>query len=145
MAQVASKYQIPCCLMHNRNNTDYNSLMDDLIKDLKESINIALNAGVKTSNIIIDPGIGFAKIYEQNLSVMNNLERLSELGYPVLLGTSRKSMVGNALGLPSDQRLEGTLATTVIGIMKGCDFIRVHDILENKRACVMTDAIVRGV
>lgn len=145
MAQVASKYQVPCCLMHNRNNMDYNNLMDDLIKDLEESINIALNAGVKASNIIIDPGIGFAKTYEQNLSVMNSLEKLSELGYPVLLGTSRKSMIGNALGLPSDQRVEGTLATTVIGIMKGCDFIRVHDVLQNKRACVMTDAIVRGV
>lgn len=145
IAEVASRYQVPCCLMHNRDNNDYSDIMNDLLKDLKESISIALDAGVKACNIIVDPGIGFAKTYEQNLYVMNNLERLRDLGYPVLLGTSRKSMIGNALGLPSDQRLEGTLATTVIGIIKGCDFIRIHDVLQNKRACVMTDAIIRGV
>lgn len=143
MAAVAAKYNAACCLMHNRENHDYNNLIEDIIMDLQKSIKLALEAGVKKENIMLDPGIGFAKTYEQNLETMNKLERLTELGYPVLLGTSRKSMIGNALNLPSDERVEGTVATSVIGIMKGCDFIRVHDIKENKRACVMTDAIVK--
>jgi len=143
ISKVAAKYNLPCCLMHNRTNTNYNNFIDDVITDLKESIDIALKAGVKTENIILDPGIGFAKSYEQNLILMNNLEKLKELNYPLLLGTSRKSMIGNALNLPPEERIEGTVATSVIGIMKGCDFVRVHDVLENKRACIMTDAIVR--
>lgn len=144
MAKIAAKYEVPCCLMHNREDKNYNNLIEDIIKDLRESINIALKAGVKKENIMIDPGIGFAKTYEDNLKVMNNLEKLSVLGYPILLGTSRKSMIGNALNLPVNERVEGTVATTVIGIMKGCDFVRVHDIKENKRAAVMADVIVRG-
>lgn len=145
MAKVAAKYNVPCCLMHNRNDNNYNNLMEDILEDLKESIKIARDAGVKDENIILDPGIGFAKTYEQNLEVMNNLEALKELGYPILLGTSRKSMIGLALNLPTEQRVEGTVATTVIGIMKdACDFVRVHDVLENSRAAKMTDAIVRG-
>jgi dihydropteroate synthase len=143
IAKVAAKYGVPCCLMHNRNNTDYSNLMEDILKDIEESIKIALKAGVKKENIILDPGIGFAKTVEQNLIVMNKLEELQKLGYPVLLGTSRKSMIGKTLDLPVNERVEGTLATTVIGIMKGCEFIRVHDIKENKRAALMTDAIVR--
>ncbi|MBL4934823.1 dihydropteroate synthase [Clostridium sp. YIM B02515] len=143
IAEVAAKYNTVNILMHNKDNMDYKSLMDDLLKDLEESINIALSAGVKAENIILDPGIGFAKTYEQNLEVMNKLEYLKKLKLPVLLGTSRKSMIGNALNLPSHDRIEGTLATTVIGIIKGCDFVRVHDVKENKRAAVMTDAIVR--
>ena len=143
IAKVAAKYNVPCCLMHNRDNRKYNNLMVDILEDLEESIKIALKAGVKRENIIVDPGIGFAKSYEDNLRTMNNLEKLNSLGYPVLLGTSRKSMIGVAMDLPVGERLEGTLATTTIGIMKGCEFIRVHDILENKRVCVMTDAICR--
>lgn len=144
IAQVAAKYQVPCCLMHNRNNTDYpNSLMEDILLDIKESIDIAVKAGLNKENIIIDPGIGFGKTYEQNIKTMANLEKLKSLGYPILLGTSRKSMIGNTLNLPVNERLEGTIATTVIGIIKGCDFIRVHDVKENKRACIMTDAIYR--
>lgn len=143
IAMVAAKYNATCCLMHNRGNNDYSDLMPDLINDLQESIDIALKAGVKEDKIIIDPGIGFAKNYEQNLEVMNKLEMLSTLGYPVLLATSKKSMIGNALELPSSERSEGTLATTVIGIMKNCDFVRVHDVKENKRVCMMTDAIIR--
>ncbi|EHI97217.1 dihydropteroate synthase [Clostridium sp. DL-VIII] len=144
IAKVAAKYNVPCCLMHNRENKDYKNLMDDILEDLKESIKIAKDAGVKDENIILDPGIGFAKTYEQNLETMNNLERLKELGYPILLGTSRKSMIGIALDLPVEQRVEGTVATTVIGIMKdACDFVRVHDVLENSRAAKMTDAIIR--
>lgn len=144
IAKVAAKYNIPCCLMHNRDNRKYNNLMEDIIKDLQGSIAIAINAGVKSENIILDPGIGFAKSYEDNLRTMNNLEKLNSLGYPLLLGTSRKSMIGLAMNLPVGERLEGTLATTTIGIMKGCSFIRVHDVLENKKVCVMTDAICRS-
>jgi len=144
IARVAASYNVPCCLMHNRGNRNYNNLIGDILKDLEESITIALNAGVKKENIIIDPGIGFAKTYEDNLKTMNNLEKLNSLGYPVLLGTSRKSMLGFAQGLNTSERLEGTLATTAIGIMKGCEFIRVHDIKENKRVCVLTDAIYRS-
>ncbi|WPC44725.1 dihydropteroate synthase [Clostridium sp. JS66] len=143
IAEVAAKYEVPCCLMHNRENKDYENLMEDVLSDLKQSIDIALEAGVKPEKIILDPGIGFAKTYEQNLIVMNHLEDFRKFGYPLLLGTSRKSMIGNALNLPTEERVEGTVATTVIGIMKGYDFVRVHDIKENKRAGVMTDAIVR--
>ena len=144
IGKVAAKYNVPCCLMHNRENEDYKDLMEDILEDLRESIKIAKDAGVKDENIILDPGIGFAKSYEQNLETMNKLERLKELGYPVLLGTSRKRMIGFTLDLPVEERVEGTVATTVIGIMKNaCDFVRVHDVLENSRAAKMTDVIVR--
>ena len=99
---------------------------------------------MKKENIILDPGRGFAKTYEENLMVMNNLKWIKDMGYPVLLATSRKSMIGLALDLPVDKRLEGTLATTVIGIMAGCEIIRVHDVLENKRVCMMTDTILKA-
>ncbi|WP_024613550.1 dihydropteroate synthase [Clostridium sp. Ade.TY] len=144
MAKVAAKYNVPCILMHNRENMNYKNIMEDMIDDLNESIEIAKNAGVKDEKIILDPGVGFAKTLEDNLIVMNNLEKIKEMGYPVLLATSRKSMIGLTLDLPKDQRVEGTIATTVIGIMKGCEFVRVHDVLENKRACIMTDAIVKA-
>lgn len=144
IAEVAGKYNVPCCLMHNRVNTSYkNDIIVEMKKDLKESVDIALRAGVARENIIIDPGIGFAKNYEENLEVINRLGELKELGYPIMLGVSRKSVIGNTLNLPPSERVEGTLATTVIGIINGCDFIRIHDVLENKRACIMTDVIVR--
>ena len=142
MANVAAKYNVPCVLMHNRENKPYEDLMKDVIFDLAESINIALDVGVKRENIILDPGIGFAKTLEENLIVMNNLEKLKVFELPILLGTSRKSMIGLSLDLPVDQRVEGTVATSVIGAMKGCAFVRVHDVLENKRACKMTDIIL---
>ncbi|MBU3102534.1 dihydropteroate synthase [Clostridium gasigenes] len=144
MACIANKYKVPCILMHNRINKPYKDLMKDVISDLEESIKIALDAGVKRENIMLDPGIGFVKTHEENLIVMNNLETIVKMGYPVLLGTSRKSMIGLALNLPANERVEGTVATTVMGIIKGCDFIRVHDVLENKRACIMTDTILRA-
>ncbi len=144
MAVVAGKYNIPCCIMHNREDEDYK---DDIIRIMKEdlniSIDIALKNGLSKENIILDPGIGFAKTYEDNLEVLNRLEELKDLGYPILLGTSRKSVIGNTLNLSPKERLEGTLATTALGIIKGCDFVRVHDVLENKRVAIMTDAIVR--
>ena len=130
--------------MHNRENKPYENLMQDVKADLQESIDIALSAGVKKENIILDPGIGFAKTYEENLIVMNNCNEIKDMGYTVLLGTSRKSMIGLTLNLPVNERVEGTVATTVIGIMKGMNFIRVHDVLENKRAAVMTDTIIKA-
>ncbi|WMJ80907.1 dihydropteroate synthase [Clostridium sp. MB40-C1] len=145
IAKVAAEYKVACCLMHNREDKNYNNIIEDMLEDLKESIDIALKAGVEKDKIIIDPGIGFAKTYEDNLKVMKNLEKFNVLGYPVLLGTSRKSMIGFALDLPTDERLEGTIATTVIGITKGCDFVRVHDVKENKRASIMTDKIIRSL
>ncbi|MDY6012353.1 dihydropteroate synthase, partial [Clostridium sp.] len=144
MAKVAAKYNVPCILMHNREAKPYNNLEEDFKADLIESVNLALAAGVKQENIILDPGIGFAKTLEQNLIVINNLDVIKSLELPVLLGTSRKSMIGLTLNLPVDERVEGTIATTVLGIVKGCEFIRVHDVLENKRASVMTDAILRA-
>ncbi|MGL5646771.1 MAG: dihydropteroate synthase [Clostridium sp.] len=142
MAKVCAETNTVCVLMHNREDIPYTNLMRDIKEDLIESINLALEAGVKRENIILDPGIGFAKTLEQNLETMNNVDKIKELGFPVLLGTSRKSMIGLTLDLPKDERVEGTLVTTVLGISKGCRFIRVHDIKENKRACIMTDAIL---
>lgn len=144
MAKVAAKYNTPIILMHNRENKPYENLMEDVVRDLQESIDIALKAGVKKENIILDPGIGFAKTYEENLIVMNNCEVIKKLGYPMLLGTSRKSMIGLTLNLPVNERVEGTLATSVIGIIKGFEFIRVHDVLENKRVAIMTDTILKA-
>lgn len=143
MAKVAAKYDVAVCLMHNKEDKNYTDIIEDMKKELMESVNIAKSAGVKDEKIILDPGIGFAKTYEDNLNVMNNLDKFKELGYPVLLGTSRKSMIGLTLNLPVNERVEGTLATTSIGILKGCDFVRIHDVKENKRCALMTDAIVR--
>lgn len=144
LAAVAAEYQVPCVLMHNRNNQNYQNLMTDINSDLQESIDIALKAGVSRDAIILDPGIGFAKDYAQNMETMHHLEALQSLGYPILLGTSRKGFIGLTLDLPVTERVEGTLATTVIGIMKGASIIRVHDVLENKRAAQMAFSILKG-
>lgn len=146
MALVVAKYDIPCCIMHNRDLKErpYDNLMEDILKDLKDSINIGILAGVDKLKLITDPGIGFGKTLDDNLKVMNNLEQLRELGCPVLLGTSRKSMIGLTLDLPVEERLEGTIATTVLGIMKGCSIIRVHDVKENYRAIRMTQAMINS-
>ena len=144
MAEVIAKSGAACCLMHNREKAEYNSFVEDVLDDLRETIAIAKKAGIADDKIILDPGVGFAKSYEQNLIITNNVDRLNELGYPVLLGTSRKSMIGLTLDLPSDQRVEGTVAKSVIGVMIGCRFVRVHDVLENKRAILMTEAIINS-
>ena len=141
IASVAADTGVFCVLMHNRDNTDYNDLIADIKTELKESIDIALSAGVSGRKIIIDPGIGFGKTVEQNLEVMARLSEFQGMGYPLLLGASRKSMIGVSLDLPVDERIEGTIATTVIGINSGCSIIRVHDIKENIRAARMTDII----
>ena len=142
MGKVIAESGLPCCLMHNRTNTNYHSFMQDMAADLSETLYLAEKAGINTNQIILDPGVGFAKSYEQNLQIINNLEQLHVLGCPILLGTSRKSVIGLTLDLPADQRLEGTLATTVIGVMKGCSFVRVHDVKENARVIRMTEAIL---
>lgn len=144
MAGVVAAYEdVPVVMMHNQKGTMYNSLMDDILGFLKESVDIALQAGVRKENIILDPGIGFGKDTDQNLEVMNRLWEFKTLGYPVLLGTSRKSIVGNTLGLPVTERVEGTGATVCYGIAQGVDIVRVHDIKEMTRVVKMTDAMVR--
>lgn len=144
MAETAAALRVPCCVMHNRNleTHPYHNLMEDVLNDLKESIRLGLDAGVRPEHIITDPGIGFGKTLEDNLLVMKHLERLKELGYPILLGTSRKSMIGLTLSLPVEERVEGTVATTVFGVMKGCSFVRVHDVKENYRAMKMTESMI---
>jgi len=145
MAVVIAESGRPCCLMHNRNEAVYNDFMQDVAADLADTIYLAKKAGIAEENMILDPGIGFGKTYEQNLEMINNLESLHIFGLPLLLGTSRKSVIGLTLDLPAEERLEGTLATTVIGVMKGCSFVRVHDIKENVRAIRMTEAILRSI
>lgn len=144
MAELAAEYDVPVCLMHNRDNLDYDDFMEDVKKDLQISLDIAEKYGVKKENIMLDPGVGFGKTYEQNLIVMNHLEEIVDMGYPVLLGTSRKSVIGLTLDLPVDEREEGTLATSVLGAIKGCQFVRVHDVEKNVRALKMTDAILHS-
>lgn len=141
-AEMTAKYQVACCLMHNRNEAVYDDFLEDMVKDMEECVAIARAAGVPDDKIMLDPGVGFGKTYEMNLEAINHVDILHRLGFPILLGTSRKSVIGNTLNLPADQRVEGTLATTVIGVMKGCSFVRVHDVKENKRIIQMTKAIL---
>lgn len=142
MAKVIAESGLPCCLMHNRREAVYADFMQDVAADLAECIQLASKAGIADDKIILDPGVGFGKTYENNLEVIQSLEQLRVLGYPILLGCSRKSVIGLTLDLPSDQREEGTIATTVVGVMKGCAFVRVHDVLKNVRAVRMTEAIM---
>ena len=141
MGAVIAKYDAACCLMHNKSNIEYNNFLIDMLSETQECVNLARKAGIKDEKIILDPGVGFGKTFEMNLETMKHLELFKNLGFPVLLGTSRKSMIGLALDLPVDQRVEGTLATSVIGVMKGCSFVRVHDVKENRRVIQMTEAI----
>lgn len=142
MAKVIADAKLPCCLMHNRQQADYGMFLKEMKEDLKESVRIAKDAGIKKKRIILDPGVGFAKSYEQNLEAIRCLSVLEKMGYPVLLGTSRKSVIGLALDLPCEERVEGTLVTTVFGVMQGAAFVRVHDVLQNKRAITMAEAIL---
>jgi dihydropteroate synthase len=141
-AELVAEYDAAVCLMHNRENTEYSDFLTDVREDLKISLAIAEKYGVKKEKIMLDPGIGFAKTLEQNRMLMNHLEDIVAMGYPVLLGTSRKSMIGLTLDLPVGEREEGTIATSVIGAMKGCEYVRVHDVEKNVRALKMTDAIL---
>ena len=128
--------------MHNRSEPTYQDYLNDVVADLKECVRIAKEAGISDDKIILDPGVGFGKTYQMNLEIINHVDVLHSLGFPILLGTSRKSVIGQTLNLPTDQRVEGTLATTVVGVLKGCAFVRVHDIKENKRVIQMTEAIM---
>lgn len=145
MADVIAGADVSCCLMHNRKEPNYQNFIQDVLADLKESVQLAQKAGIKQDKIITDPGIGFAKSYEQNLLLLQKLEVLKSLGCPVLLGTSRKSVIGLTLDLPAHQRINGTIATTVLGVVKGCSFVRVHDIKENVQAIKMAEAILQAV
>ncbi|MBP1996146.1 dihydropteroate synthase [Paenibacillus eucommiae] len=144
LLQAAVEWDCPLILMHNRLDMQYGSFLEDVIADLQESVTLAIRSGVRQDNIILDPGIGFAKTLEHNVWLMNHLDTLVKLGYPVLLGTSRKSMIQKTLQLPADDVLEGTAATVALGIAQGCDIMRVHDVKAMKRVAVMTDAIVRS-
>jgi dihydropteroate synthase len=141
MAKVAADFQAPIILMHNRENRFYASFVRDVLRDLQESVTLLKEAGGTESQIILDPGIGFAKTYEENLMMMQHLDEIVALGYPVLLGTSRKSMIGQALDLPVEERLEGTGATVCFGITKGCHIVRVHDVKEMSRMAKMMDVL----
>lgn len=146
IAEVAANYGAPIILMHNREKAVYEGgFMDEVIADLKESVEIARKAGVPEGDIWLDPGIGFAKSLNQNILTMQGLRRISDMGYPVLLGTSRKSMIGKILDLPVDERMEGTGATVCYGINHGCHIMRVHDVKEVSRMVKMMDVLVDKV
>ncbi len=142
IADVAAAYNVPIILMHNRHEEPYRHYWKDFIRDLEQSIEIAKQAGVPDQHIILDPGIGFAKNLEQSIETMQRLDELSAMGYPVLLATSRKRMIGSILGLPVHERVEGTAATCAYGVMKGCHMMRVHDVKEVARTVKVIDALV---
>src|SRR5215207_1882214 len=160
LAAIAARHKAPVILMHNRSNlasvevraqlgnayigSQYQNLIEDVKRELLLSVGLAKKAGIEESHIILDPGIGFGKTRQHNLELINRLDQIRALGYPVLLGPSRKSFIGFTLDLPADQRLEGTAATVAIGIARGADIIRVHDVKEMARVAKMTDAIVRA-
>lgn len=144
IAKVAAEYKAPVIAMHNQKGTTYDQdIILSMIAFFENSIEIAKEAGLPDTHIFLDPGIGFGKTVEQNIEVMGRLTELHCLGYPILLGTSRKSMIGKLLDLPPKERVEGTVATNVLGVMQGMEIIRVHDVLAHVRAIKVTDAIVR--
>jgi len=159
LAEVASRHKVPIILMHNRSwwanaeiqaklggryvGIPYDNLLEDIRRELMESVDIARQAGIPDEYIILDPGIGFGKTVEQNLELLDRLEEIRQLGFPVLLGASRKSFIGYTLNLPPDQRLEGTAAAVAVGIARGADIVRVHDVGYMARVARMADAIVR--
>jgi dihydropteroate synthase len=160
LASVAARFGAPVILMHNRSNpasvqvreqlgnayigAEYADLIEDVKRELMESVQIALKAGVEETHLVLDPGIGFGKTREQNLALINRLGEIRSLGFPILLGPSRKSFIGYTLDLPPAQRVEGTAAAVAVGITRGADIIRVHDVMEMARVARMTDALVRG-
>lgn len=143
MAEVAAACNCPVIISHNRRDREYTDLAADVIADLRESVAIARAAGVKDDNVWLDPGIGFAKTYEDNLAMMNQLYKLTAVGYPILLGTSRKKFIRDTLGLETPQEtVFGTAATTALGVAQGCQLVRVHDVRGNRETARMTDAVV---
>jgi dihydropteroate synthase len=158
LAKLAAEKGVPIVLMSNQRDSHCDDIMPAVISDLKRAIKQAMRAGVSWDNIVVDPGIGFGKTQAQNLEVLRRLEELQVLGRPILLGSSRKSFIGWVLDLapeqrtskvafvpPGDQRIDGTAATIAIGIAKGVDIVRVHDVRFMARVCKMSDAIIRGV
>ncbi len=159
MPAVAAKYHLPVILMHNRSKSanariqsqlggryigmEYGNLLEDVCRELMESVALGRAAGIRDENILLDPGIGFGKTVEQNLELLNRLDEIKALGFPVLLGPSRKSFIGYTLNLPPDQRVEGTAAAIAVGIVRGADIVRVHDVEIMVRVARMTDAITR--
>ena len=144
LAALAADTGAGIILMHNQDNREYRSVLEDVTASLASSAAAAQSAGVPPTNIILDPGIGFGKTPDHNLEVLRGLAGIRALGFPVLVGTSRKSTIGLVLGLPVEDRLEGTAATVALSIANGADIVRVHDVREMTRVCRMTDAIVRG-
>jgi len=160
LAEVVAKHKVPIILMHNRSKPtnalvqanlggryvgmEYADLLEDVKTELLQSVALASAAGIARGKIILDPGIGFGKTIEQNLELLNRLGEIRSLGYPILLGPSRKSFIGYSLNLPPDQRVEGTAAAVAVGIVRGADIIRVHDVEMMARVARMTDAIVRN-
>lgn len=141
MAKVVAQSHRPYILMHNARNDETPDFISNIKLSLAESLRIADAAGIDKDKIILDPGMGFNKTYEENLEILRRLDELNVMGYPMFLGCSRKSVIGNALDLPVDERLEGTLVTTVLAARAGYSFVRVHDVRENKRALMMYYAI----
>jgi dihydropteroate synthase len=144
MARVAAEHDVPYVISHNRTEAVYRSVTAEVIADLQRAVERAVLAGCAWESLIVDPGIGFGKTAEQNLELLRDLAALHVLGRPILLGTSRKSTIGKVLDLPAGQRVEGTVATTALGIAAGVDIVRVHDVEANVRAARMSDAVVRG-
>lgn len=144
MAGLIARSNVVCCLMHNRENKNYSDFLVDFESDLRASLKIAAEAGIRKEQIILDPGVGFAKSLQQNLEIINRADALARLGYPMLLGTSRKSFIGAVLDCDKDERLAGTLATTVLAVRSGYAFVRVHDVKENKHAILMTEAVLQA-
>jgi dihydropteroate synthase len=144
MVKVAAERDVPYVISHNREEAIYRSVVGEVIADLERAVERAVRAGCAWESLIVDPGIGFGKTAEQNLELLRELAALRVIGRPILLGSSRKSTIGKVLDLPADQRVEGTLATTALGIGAGVDIVRVHDVAANVRAARMSDAVVRG-
>ncbi|MCJ8015048.1 dihydropteroate synthase [Paenibacillus sp. KQZ6P-2] len=142
MLKVAAELGCPIILMHNRKDMNYGDFAADVVQDLKESVRLALEAGVSEKQIILDPGVGFAKNGPENLQIMTQLDRLVDIGYPVLLATSRKKFIRTVLDLPVDDIVEGTAATVAFGIAQGCQMVRVHDVKQIKRTVTMCDAML---
>ncbi len=144
LARVAAEHGVPLVLMHNRAEASYTALMAEIVADLQRAVERAVHVGVPLDSIVVDPGFGFGKAPSHNLALLGSLGLLRALGRPILLGTSRKSTLGKVLGLPPAERLEATLATTVLAVAAGLDMVRVHDVGANVRAARMADAVVRG-
>jgi len=144
MAELAARAGVPLLVMHNREEARYRDVVSEVVDDLRFALERAERVGVPRGDLIVDPGVGFGKTADHNVTLLRHLEALTALGRPILLGTSRKSTIGRILDLPAEERLEGTLATTALGIAQGVDIVRVHDVRANVRAARVADAIVRG-